>query len=234
MRTLVAVISLLLLTGAAALAEITVVSVRGDIKVRRGAEEQWHAVAAGDVVKPEDSMMSGRASFAILTVDGATRLALPEMVIVDCSDLRTLTQEELLLKLAMEGIRALPQQKRGGGRDIAVPKTTTTHGARNEPDRPLSPGSESGVTLQLNGTKVLHRHGFFATMVLRAKEVFRLAPELQKRTDVRLMVADAFEQMRLTGEALGEYRALAKEKLTAGDRSLVEGKIAELKKKQKG
>lgn len=232
MKTLIAVLGFFLLAGAVARAEITVVSVRGDIKVRHGAEEEWRAVAAGDVVKPEDSMMSGRGASAVLSVDGATRLALPEMVIVDCADLRTLTQEELLLKLAMEGIRALPPQKRGS--ELSVPRTTTIHGEPSESGRPLAPGSKESYALQLNGTKVLHKHGYYATMVLRAKEVFRLAPELQKRTDIRLMVADAFEQMKLNGEALGEYRGLAKEKLPEKERTLVEGKIAELKKKQKG
>jgi hypothetical protein len=232
MKTVLALIAVLLLAGTIVRADIKVVSLKGDIKVRHGAEEQWHAVAVGDIVKPEDSMRSGRGASAVLSVDGTTRLALPEMVIVDCSDFRALTQEELLLKLAMEGIRSLPPQKRGG--ELSVPRTTTMHGEQTATGKPLQPGSKDAYALQLNGTKVLHKHGYYATMVLRAKEVFRVAPELQKRTAIRLMVADAFEQMKLDSEALGEYRGLAKEKLTPKERSLVEGKIADLRKKQKG
>jgi hypothetical protein len=216
----------------AARADVKVVSVHGDVKVRRGAEEQWRAVTPGEIVKPEDSMMSGRGATAVLSIDGASKVALPEMVIVDCADLRSLTQEELLLKLAMEGIRALPQQKK----DVnpSIPRTTTVHGEKRDGGRPVPPGGIQGYALQLNGTKVLHQHGYYATMVLRAKEVLRLAPQLKKRTDVRLMVADSFERMSLASEALTEYRALSKEKLSDGDRALVERKIEELRKKQKG
>ena len=161
------------------------------------------------------------------------RLTLPEMVIVDCSDLRTLTQEELLLKLAMEGIRALPAQKRGA--EPAIPRTTTVHGTQSDSEDAAGAATGTGrYAMQLNGTKVLHAHGYYATMVLRAKEVLRLAPELRHRTDVRLMVADAFERMRLSNEALTEYRSLDKEKLAPAERSLVDRKIAELRKKQKG
>ncbi len=231
--TMMAVTLILLFAVAAtALSQATVVSVRGDVQVRRGAEESWRPLAVGDVVKPEDSMLSGKRASAVLSV-GGTRLTLPEMVIVDCADLRVLTQEELLLKLAMEGIRALPQQKRGS--EPTIPRTTTVHGgASDELAAPAGADGTQRSALQLNGTKVLHAHGFYATMVLRAKEVLRLAPELRRRSDVRLLVADAFERMRLSSEALAEYRSLDKERLTPAERSLVERKIAELRKKQKG
>ena len=232
MKILLAVIGFLLLTGALALAEIRIVSAEGDIKIRRGAREDWQPAAAGDIVKPEDSMRSGRGSSVVLSVDGVKMLALPEMVIVDCSDLRTLTQEDLLLKLAMEGIRSLPEQKRDGS--LTVPRTTTVHGTRSEPAEARRTRSKEGYVYLLNGTKVLHRHGFYATMVLRAKEVFRLAPDLHKRYDVRLMMANAFEKMNLSGEALEEYQGLSKEALSLRERAVVEGKIAELKKKQEG
>jgi len=229
-KTAASIIALLLMTGMLAQADMKIMNIQGDVKVRHGAEEAWVSVAAGDIVKPEDSMRSGRGSSVVLLVDGATQLTLPELVIVDCSDLRTLTQEELLLKLAMEGIRSLPQQKHDGG--MSVPRTTTVHGARAEASAPLQPGSKDGYILQLNGTKVLHRNGFYATMVLRAKEVLRLSPSLRTRYDVRLLVADAFEKMKLNGEALMEYRGLAKEKLSLRDRAVVEGRIAALKKAQ--
>ena len=230
MKHIASFIALLLLTGMLAHADMKIKTIQGDVKVRRGAEEAWVTAAAGDVVKPEDSMRSGRGSSVVLVVDGATELTLPELVIVDCSDLRTLTQEELLLKLAMEGIRSLPQQKRDGG--MSVPQTTTVHGSRAETGSTPQPGSKDGYALQLNGTKVLHQNGYYATMVLRAKEVFRLSPPLRMRYDVRLMVADAFEKMQLNGEALTEYRTLSKEKLSLRDRAVVEGKIAALKKNQ--
>ena len=228
MKKLVIALCLAVTAVLAARADIKVVSLQGDVKVRHGAEEEWRTVAVGDVIKPEDSMRSGLGASVSLLVDEDKKLSLPEMVIVDCSDLRTLTQEELLLKLAMEGIRSLPPQKRDGG--ISVPRTTTVHGSRSESGSVVHPGNKEGYVMLLNGTKVLHRSAFYATMVLRAKEIFRLSPELKKRYDVRLLMADAFEKMDLKSEALGEYTSLSKERLPVNTRSVVEGKIAELRK----
>jgi hypothetical protein len=97
----------------------------------------------------------------------------------------------------------------------------------------LEGNSEIGL-LQLNGTKVLHDQGFYATCVLKAKEVFRLNPDLMKLVSFRLVVADALEKMKLRGEALSEYNSLKGERLTPQQRSLVGQRIDQLKKKNEG
>src|SRR5437867_10688920 len=82
-------------------AEIKVISLKGEVFVRRDVQEEWVPVAVGDVLKPDDSMrLDGKSSAAIL-IDGTKTLMIPELVILDLSDVRELTQEELLLKLAM-------------------------------------------------------------------------------------------------------------------------------------
>ncbi len=232
MKTMYAVVLALVLFSIAVQADVKIVTVKGEVAVRRGAEEVWLPAKAGDLLKPEDSMRSGKNASATISVDGVKELSLPEMVIIDISDIRVLTQEELLLKLAMEGIRSIPSNN--NKEDITIPKTTTIHGSDKGVRSKGSTMNKESFLLLLNGTKVLYRHGFYATSVLRAKEVFRLDPSLQKRIDVRLMVADAFEKVQLSGEALTEYVSLSKEKLSANERKIVENKIAELKKTQKG
>ena len=232
MKKLIAVLGLIIIAGLMVQAEIKVVSVKGDISVRHGTQEQWRALTAGDILKPEDSMKSGDSSSAVLMVDGKTKLILPPMVIIDCSDIRILTQEELLLKLAMEGIRSVPTQNRDNG--LTLPKTTTVHGTHTEEGKTLQPLNKEEYVLLLNGTRVLYKHGFYATMVLRAKDVFRFDPDQHKRIDIRLMMANAFEKMKLNGEALSEYVSLSKEQMSAKERLIVKEKITQLKKKQEG
>jgi hypothetical protein len=85
-------------------------------------------------------------------------------------------------------------------------------------------------SLELNGAKLLYTHGYFATSVLKTKEVFRRIPALRKSIDARLTVASAMEKMHLSSEALQEYTALNAERLNANQRSVVEGRIASLRK----
>ena len=213
-------------------ADIKIVAVKGDVQVRRGVNEQWLPAASGDVLKPEDSMKSGKKSSAVIVIDGKNKIAVPELVIIDCSDLRKLTQEQLLLMLAMESVRSVPTERRQD--ELTIPRTTTIHGESQEAITPTTPTHSKAGFLQLNGTKVLYSQGFYATCVLKAKEVFRLNPDLMNMIEMRFMVANAFERMELNGEALGEYRSLTRGHLTSQQRSLVEQKISQLGKKNKG
>jgi hypothetical protein len=209
-------------------AQFKVVNVKGDVSVRHGVNEQWVAVAQGDVLKPEDSIRLAKKSSATLLTENKTRLQIPEMTVLDLSDLRMLTQEELLLKLAMERVRIVPDK--GRENDFHIPRTTTMHGSNmGASDAGLPVGVNTGV-MQINGVKVLYNNGFYATSVLKAKEIFRLVPQTAAMIDARLLVAGALEKMDVKAEALTEYTEIAREQLSQSQRSVVEGKIAQLKR----
>src|SRR5512136_1690785 len=92
-RVLVTAIALVL-PGIAFSGGITVVKSTGDVKVRQGVTEVWNTVAAGDELRPHDTMGTGPGGSAVLTVRlgpaGAVKhIVLPAQVIVDMSDIRT-------------------------------------------------------------------------------------------------------------------------------------------------
>ena len=75
--------------------EIVVQRVNGDVSVRHGVTETWMRVAPGDVLKPDDTMKTGRRGGAVLVADAVKAgsrkvITLPEEVIVDLSDIREL------------------------------------------------------------------------------------------------------------------------------------------------
>src|SRR5260221_4998481 len=105
-------------------------SLYGLLYARHNVQEQWVRVGRCDVLKTEDSMKSDEKSSSSLLVDGKTTVVLPEMAIIDLSDLRTLSKEDLLLKLAMERIRRIPAKDRD--QDISIPQATTLHGENKD------------------------------------------------------------------------------------------------------
>ena len=218
----------LLCVVVSASADTKVSAMKGDVYVRHNVKEEWVRVAVGDILKPEDSMKLDKKSSATILIDGKNKLVIPELVIIDLSDLRSLTQDELLLKLAMEKVRNVPAKRDGGG--LHIEKITTMHGTNKaETTTPSSIVSQT-ATLQLNGTRVLYDEGFYATCVLKTKEIFRQHPEMLTVYDVRIMVAGALEKVKLDGEALSEYLSIPTANLSPKQRSLVEEKIAQLKK----
>jgi hypothetical protein len=212
MKTASVVLAILLGLSSLSAGEIVVQKVQGDVTVRHGVTEGWTRVAAGDVLKPDDTMRTGPKGTAVIMVppsgaEGPVRqISLPAEVIVDLSDVRELSQEELMLKLAMEKVRSTEP----GEGDLSVPNATVVHGGNRAAGAAVAENALGTGILQMNGTRVLYANGFYPTCALKALEVFRLYPELGGKFENRLLVAESLEKARLRGDALNEYGGMLK------------------------
>ena len=212
--------------------DIVVHRVNGDVSIRHGVTEVWARVAAGDVLRPDDTMRIGRKGSAVVTAEtehaGRKTMTLPAEVIVDMSDIRELTREELMLKLTMEKVRSSSYQWRN--EELHIPNAAVVHGSNAAPAG-LKEGDIGTGMFQLNGARVLFDNGFFATCALRGLEVFRQFPALGTDFRQRMMVAEALERANLKGEALSEYGTIAAfTTLTPEQLARVNGKMESLRK----
>jgi len=206
-------------------ADFTVKAVKGTVEVRRGVMEEWRKVKVGDLLKPEDSMRTGPGASATIEMD-KRKLVVPELTILDISDVRQLSQEDFLLKLAMENILAVPPREKD---ELVIPSATVLHGENKS--KTVLPSSSDGKVgeMQLHGARVLYDNSYYATSILKSKETLRTHPEVRSNYDARLTVAMAFEKMRLTKEAITEYSLLSKENLPAPQAKKVQSALDKLK-----
>jgi hypothetical protein len=206
-------------------ADFTVKAVKGTVEVRRGVMEEWRKVKVGDLLKPEDSMRTGPGASATIEMD-KRKLVVPELTILDISDVRQLSQEDFLLKLAMENILAVPPREKD---ELSIPSATVLHGEnKSKIDLPVSTDGKVGE-MQLHGARVLYDNTYYATSILKSKETLRTHPEVRSNYDARLTVAMAFEKMKLTKEAITEYSLLSKENLPAPQARKVQNALDKLK-----
>lgn len=204
-------------------ADFKVLATQGGVTVRHGVNESWNSVAVGDILNSDDSIELDKQSSATLIFNGTAKITLPEMVIIDLSDLRMLSQEDLLMKLAMENIRSIPP--RDDIKELNIPRVTIVHGEKKNPSpKKVQPDIQNGVK-QLNGCKVLHRSGYYATCALKVKQVLRLYPTLKEDIDTRILVASSFEKMNLNREALEEYYVILEKPLPKERQSMINKKI---------
>jgi len=155
-------------------------------------------------------------------------MMLPAEVIVDVSDIRNLSREELMLKLTMEKVRSSSYQWKND--EMNIPNAAVTHG---EPPATitLTENEPEIGRFEWNGTKVLFENGYYSTSALKAMDVLRRYPSIGDKFDNRLLVAQALEKANLRAEALSEYVSISQsEKLTVGQREIVAGRIAQLRK----
>jgi len=213
--------------------DVVVRKVQGEVTVRHGVTETWTAVAAGDVLRPDDTMRTGKKGGAVIVTSPAgvkgtpqKTIAVPAEVVVDILDIRDLSQEELMLKLTMEKVRASSYQWKND--ELHIPNAGAVHGADRSPDAAVLPDASMGV-FQMNGARLLFNNGFYATCALKGLEVLRHYPGLAAGFDNHFLVAQALEKANLKGEALNEYGALsARDGLSAEQRALVRSKIDRL------
>ncbi len=223
------VCSVVAFCGVAAAQGISVQKIQGDVQVRHGVTEQWTSIAAGDVLKPDDSMRTGKNGLAIILAFKSgvpKRITLPGEVIVDMADVRDLTAEELMLKITMERVRSSPYKS---PEDLAAPNAGVVHGANEAPGPELAENDQAAGTMQWNGVQVLFENGFYPTCALKGMELYRLYPETAKNYNDRMMVAQSLERANLRGEALAEFNTiLGLEGLTQSQQDAVRQEINHL------
>jgi hypothetical protein len=229
MKKMLSVLLIVGMTVAARSEDVVLRKANGEVFVRHGVAETWTKVTVGDVLKPDDTMKTGKKGSALLLVDGSKRMTLPSEVIVDVSDIRNLSQEELMLKLTMEKVRSSSYEWKND--EMHVPDAAVVHGADRTPSVPLSENTLEVGRFEWNGTKVLFDNGYYSTSALKAMDVLRRYPSLGDKFENLLLVAQALEKANLRGEALSEYVTISQsDKITAEQREVVAGRIAQLRK----
>ncbi len=228
MRKLLSVMTLLIFCGTLAAGELVVKNVKASVEARSGVSEEWIKLKAGDVLKSDNTIKTGKnSSVTVVAADGRV-FVIPELTMLEVSDLRNISQEDLLLKLAMADIRGVPPQNGSG--EISIPNTTIIHGKKYAAENRAPRPAKGFRDMEVNGTKVLYNYAFYPTCVLRAKEMLRFYPELKSRFEFRMMIANALEKSNLRGEALNEYIALCSEKLPPSQKAVVEENSRRLKR----
>jgi hypothetical protein len=211
--------------------DFMVKNLKGKAKVRHGVLEIWTTVSVGDTLKPEDTILTEGGSTMVIIKPTGTRYSIPEASMLDIADLRNLTQDELLLRLAMENIKSVPVQQRPN--DITVPNTTIVHGDDISKDAEALklPRTEVG-SLQMHGVEVLYDNLFYASGILKSKALMRLFPEARDEFVFRFQLAKAFEQVNLYDEALTEYVSLSQQPLLKDQKAKLDRTIQQLKSRR--
>lgn len=228
-RTFIAIgLTLLLASTALGAEKIVMQRAQGDVTMRVGVAETWIKVQSGDELKTNATVKTGKQSSALI-VAAAKRITVPPEVMLDISDIRELTQEELMLKLTMEKVRATSYKWKDD--ELRISNTTAPRGEARDRKQALAETNPEIGTLQMNGARVLFENAFYSTSALKALDVLRRYPSLATFEN-RLLVAQSLEQANLKSEALNEYTRLSQmENISREQKEMVQTKIAQLKRR---
>ena len=193
----------------------TVKSVHGDVRVRRDLSETWTPVRFGDLLKAVDTIRSGEAGEAVLTLEGGTSFRLGAMSILDIGDLRRITERELFLYVMAEKVRKLPETEPG---KLEITRVSVVRAE----DRSVSPDSNPAPSadlepLEFNGAKALFDQAFVTNAALKTHRLLERYAQSPLRPRGWLLLGACYESLNQPGRALEAYRAAQSESEKFGD-----------------
>lgn len=207
---------IMLLTFSICAQSFVVEKVNGNVFALIGFSEEWTKVKVGQILKGADLISTGEKSLVQLNNNG-NRFVLQSNSALSINNIKRISLNELLLALAMEEIRNVPNFNENN-----VRRNTAVYGEKVSNISPSkSVVSDLGMK-KLNGAKQLAINGYRESAILLAKETYRKYPETKTRIDDRFFFVNLLIELQLFNEAAAELNDLEKLKLTNEQQEKVE------------
>ena len=207
-KNIVLVIFCFALIGLAAAAEVTVVDVKGDVKVRYGIEEQWQPAKAGMVLRNIDTILSGSGGQVKLELNNGKIFEMNSNTYLDIVDLKTIDEQELFLFLMSKKIRKI--EKPNTDNRLKIGNVSVVHG--NSKVQSDSGGNMSETSnwyeQETNGAVSLYVQKFYPNTVIKLKKMMGKYTVLENKGKLYYYLAKSFDALDMKGQARENFQVV--------------------------
>jgi hypothetical protein len=189
-------------------AEIQIVNVSGDVKFRRGVEENWHIAQKDILLEDIDSIWTGEDGKVVLQLRDNHKFTLENNSMLDIADLRNIAEEDLFLILMKQKIKKIDNSK--GKMHLQVGTVSVVHGSSMD---------SSGVYIQTdtlnqqeavkNGIRALFQQQFYTNTIVKVQQYFNYFVVFRDCGELDYYVGKSFEMLNQFGQAIDAYEVSA-------------------------
>lgn len=202
-------IGLLIYTATDVSAGAHIISLQGDVKVRRGLEETWLRAAEGMLLEDMDSILNGETAEAVLEMDDGRTFRLGSNAILDIADLRRITEQQLFLYLTAKKIQNLDPPGHGG--PVRIQNVSTVR-AENR-SKSGGHGSDAADPLiwkqKANAALAMIEQAYYPNAVVKLHKILDAHASTADKARLHLYLGRSFEAMEDRGRALEAYQTAA-------------------------
>lgn len=204
--------------SAFAAAPIKIISVSGDVKIRRGVEENWQRAVAGMLLEAVDTILTGEAATVTLEIQDGATFRLGSFAILDVADLRKITEREMFLYLMSQKVNQIPARPEKA--KLRVGNVSVIHGASQAEtgSNKSAANATQNWKPESNGAQALYEQGYYPNAVVKLHKVLAKYPGLEECGEVHFNLGQAFEALHKPGQAIEAYKTVL-ERLCANDAS---------------
>lgn len=207
-KNIILIVFCFALLGLAAAAEVTVVDVKGDVKVRYGIEEKWQPAKAGMVLRNIDTILSGNNGQVKLELNNGKIFKMSSNIYLDIVDLKTIDEQELFLFLMSKKIKKI--EKPDTDNRLKIGNVSVVHGnSKVQSDSGINGSETSNWSEQeTNGAVSLYVHKFYPNTVVKLKKMMSKYSVLKNKGKLYYYLAKSFEALDMKGQARENFRTV--------------------------
>lgn len=195
------------ISTASAVPAVKIVSLSGEVKVRRGVEEGWHLAAPGMRLEEIDTILTGEASAVVLETSDGTTFRLGSYAILDIADLRKITEREMFLYLMANKVNQIPTRQEKTR--LRIGNVSVIHGTSKAESPRRTVEDESQIWVQeSNGAKALYDQHYYPNAVVKLHKILAKYPNLEDCGEIHFYLGKAFEALSKPGQARDAYKTV--------------------------
>jgi hypothetical protein len=183
--------------------DVEIVRVNGDVKVRRGIEENWIRAAVGMELKEIDTILSLEGE-VLLKIDKGLNFHLGNNSMLDIGDLRQITKRQLFLFLMAQKIDKIESGKES--KKLRVGNVSVIHGeSREQIDNFPEHSIQIKLEQEINGAKALYLQNFFTNSILSFYKILNRYSTNDHAVEIFYYLGKSFEMIAEPGQAIDCY-----------------------------
>ncbi len=186
-----------------AFSKVTIFSVKGDVRIRRGMDEEWQPASRDITLQDLDTILCLEGS-ARLQVDDHLTFDLGPNSILDISDLRRITKREMFLYLMSEKVKNIKPSKNRS--KLRVGSVSVVHGeSKRQPKTAAPQVVTADWRLAYNGGVAMFQHGLYANTIVKLVKVQKKYAGIQDCGEIDFYIARAFRALDEDGQARDRF-----------------------------
>ena len=196
------------LFGIAASVDVTVINVKGDVKIRYGVEEEWQPAKIGMILRDIDSIISGAGGQAKLKLNDGRIFELGGNSYLDIVDLKNIDKHELFLFLMSKKI--LEIKKPDTDDRIRISNVSVVHGNSKTSSKndSLENNSSDWSEQETNGAISLYVQKFYPNTIVKLKKMISKYTVLNNQGKIFYYLAKSFNALAMKGQARENFQAV--------------------------
>jgi len=190
--------------------EARIIEASGEVKIRRGIEENWQTGTVDLLLEEIDTIWTGEDGNVVLQLDDGRKFKLRPSSMLDIVDLKKIEEAELFLTLMKMKVGKLKQN--GEKTPLRLGTVSVVHGSSQDTSQvPVTEVAQDWETPAINGIRDLFSQAYYPNTVLKIEKFYGLYQTVDDCGELHYYLGYSYEKLDQSGQATDAYQKALQE-----------------------